>query len=210
MCAGGPKAIPQGVLAARSSGTQQLPAAATCQGCGNNSPQQLVAVRLGPVAPLQAKAAALPAPVPTLTRMLLAKLGLCLLHGFASPCPGPPASMAPVLSAEVRRVSPPAPSSQPCNPAVGGPAKSQLVHEVDAMGGEIGKMADRCYLQRRVLNRSKGPAVWALRAQTDKQEYARSLRRVLEETPNLEIREVGGVGGGGGRRVWEGVRRVES
>ena len=46
-------------------------------------------------------------------------------------------------------------SSQPCNPAVGGPAKSQLVHEVDALGGEIGKMADRCYLQKRVLNRSK-------------------------------------------------------
>jgi tRNA uridine 5-carboxymethylaminomethyl modification enzyme len=44
---------------------------------------------------------------------------------------------------------------QPCNPAVGGPAKSQLVHEVDALGGEIGRMADRCYLQKRVLNRSK-------------------------------------------------------
>ena len=44
---------------------------------------------------------------------------------------------------------------QPCNPAVGGPAKSQLVHEVDAMGGEIGKMADRCYLQKRILNASK-------------------------------------------------------
>ena len=47
------------------------------------------------------------------------------------------------------------PRSQPCNPAVGGPAKSQLVHEVDALGGEIGRMADRCYLQKRVLNRSK-------------------------------------------------------
>ena len=47
---------------------------------------------------------------------------------------------------------------QPCNPAVGGPAKSQLVHEVDALGGEIGRMADRCYLQKRVLNRSKVPA----------------------------------------------------
>jgi tRNA uridine 5-carboxymethylaminomethyl modification enzyme len=112
---------------------------------------------------------------------------------------------------------------QPCNPAVGGPAKSQLVHEVDAMGGEIGKMADRCYLQKRVLNRSKvrhmglapqgfamqhsisrcmtvglyliasclqGPAVWALRAQTDKLEYARVMRGVLESTPNLSIREV--------------------
>lgn len=47
---------------------------------------------------------------------------------------------------------------QPCNPAVGGPAKSQLVHEVDALGGEIGRLADRCYLQKRVLNRSKVPA----------------------------------------------------
>ncbi|KAG2499107.1 hypothetical protein HYH03_002692 [Edaphochlamys debaryana] len=83
---------------------------------------------------------------------------------------------------------------QPCNPAVGGPAKSQLVHEVDALGGEIGKMADRCYLQRRVLNRSKGPAVWALRAQTDKHEYSVTMRRVLEQTPGLEIREAMVVG----------------
>ncbi|EFJ44771.1 hypothetical protein VOLCADRAFT_121255 [Volvox carteri f. nagariensis] len=83
---------------------------------------------------------------------------------------------------------------QPCNPAVGGPAKSQLVHEVDALGGEIGRMADRCYLQRRVLNRSKGPAVWALRAQTDKHEYSRTMRRVLEEQQGLEIREAMVVG----------------
>jgi tRNA uridine 5-carboxymethylaminomethyl modification enzyme len=78
---------------------------------------------------------------------------------------------------------------QPCNPAVGGPAKSQLVHEVDALGGEIGKMADRSYVQKRVLNRSKGPAVWALRAQTDKHEYAQLMRSTLEQQPNLEIRE---------------------
>jgi tRNA uridine 5-carboxymethylaminomethyl modification enzyme len=83
---------------------------------------------------------------------------------------------------------------QPCNPAVGGPAKSQLVHEVDALGGEIGKMADRCYVQKRVLNRSKGPAVWALRAQTDKVEYSSVMRRVLEATPNLDIREGMAVG----------------
>jgi tRNA uridine 5-carboxymethylaminomethyl modification enzyme len=78
---------------------------------------------------------------------------------------------------------------QPCNPAVGGPAKSQLVHEVDALGGEIGRMADATYLQKRVLNASKGPAVWALRAQTDKLEYAAGMRRVLEATPGLHIRE---------------------
>ncbi|KAG0469430.1 hypothetical protein HPP92_016130 [Vanilla planifolia] len=78
---------------------------------------------------------------------------------------------------------------QPCNPAVGGPAKSQLVHEVDALGGEIGKISDRCYLQKRVLNSSKGPAVRALRAQTDKREYAMEMKRVIESTPNLFIRE---------------------
>lgn len=78
---------------------------------------------------------------------------------------------------------------QPCNPAVGGPAKSQLVHEVDAMGGEIGKMADRTYIQKRVLNASKGPAVWALRAQTDKVDYSRKMRVVIENEPNLSVRE---------------------
>ncbi|MEB3224259.1 MAG: tRNA uridine-5-carboxymethylaminomethyl(34) synthesis enzyme MnmG [Synechococcus sp.] len=78
---------------------------------------------------------------------------------------------------------------QPCNPAVGGPAKSQLTHEVDALGGEIGKMADRTYLQKRVLNASRGPAVWALRAQTDKREYAAVMKNIVENQENLGIRE---------------------
>jgi tRNA uridine 5-carboxymethylaminomethyl modification enzyme len=78
---------------------------------------------------------------------------------------------------------------QPCNPAVGGPAKSQLTHEIDALGGEIGKMSDRTYLQKRVLNSSRGPAVWALRAQTDKREYAQVMRRIVENQENLAIRE---------------------
>jgi tRNA uridine 5-carboxymethylaminomethyl modification enzyme len=78
---------------------------------------------------------------------------------------------------------------QPCNPAVGGPAKSQLAHEVDALGGEIGKMADRTYLQKRILNSSRGPAVWALRAQTDKREYAALMKGIVENQPNLVIRE---------------------
>lgn len=83
---------------------------------------------------------------------------------------------------------------QPCNPAVGGPAKSTLVHEVDAMGGWIGKVADRTYLQRRILNRSKGPAVWALRAQTDKKEYSEVMTRILNDRSvqpngNFDIRE---------------------
>ena len=78
---------------------------------------------------------------------------------------------------------------QPCNPAVGGPAKSQLVHEVDAMGGVIGRLADATALQKRILNASRGPAVWALRAQTDKRQYARQMLQLLQHTPNLSLRE---------------------
>jgi tRNA uridine 5-carboxymethylaminomethyl modification enzyme len=78
---------------------------------------------------------------------------------------------------------------QPCNPAIGGPAKSQLVHEVDAIGGEMGRVSDRTYLQKRILNASRGPAVWALRAQSDKREYAMTMRQVVENQENLFIRE---------------------
>ncbi|WP_413683452.1 tRNA uridine-5-carboxymethylaminomethyl(34) synthesis enzyme MnmG [Prochlorococcus sp. MIT 1011] len=78
---------------------------------------------------------------------------------------------------------------QPCNPAVGGPAKSQLVHEVDALGGIIGKLADLTALQKRILNASRGPAVRALRAQTDKRLYAHEMLKILQNTPNLKIRE---------------------
>ena len=78
---------------------------------------------------------------------------------------------------------------QPCNPAVGGPAKTQLTNEVDALGGEIGKVADRTYLQKRVLNISRGPAVWALRAQTDKREYAAVMKTTIENQANLSVRE---------------------
>ena len=78
---------------------------------------------------------------------------------------------------------------QPCNPAVGGPAKSQLVHEVDALGGVNGRLADATAQQKRVLNASRGPAVWALRAQTDKRQYARQMLQLLQHTPNLALRE---------------------
>ncbi|MCP4729499.1 MAG: tRNA uridine-5-carboxymethylaminomethyl(34) synthesis enzyme MnmG, partial [Roseibacillus sp.] len=78
---------------------------------------------------------------------------------------------------------------QPCNPAVGGPAKSQLVHEVDALGGVIGRLADATAIQKRVLNASRGPAVWALRAQTDKRHYSREMLQLLHHTPNLALRE---------------------
>ena len=101
---------------------------------------------------------------------------------------------------------------QPCNPAVGGPAKSQLVHEVDALGGVIGRLADATALQKRVLNASRGPAVWALRAQTDKRQYARQMLQLLQHTPNLALREamvtgleVDGAADGGGRIIGVGT-----
>tara|TARA_Y100001978_G_C23701369_1_gene441182 strand:+ start:2887 stop:4854 length:1968 start_codon:yes stop_codon:yes gene_type:complete len=78
---------------------------------------------------------------------------------------------------------------QPCNPAVGGPAKSQLVHEVDALGGIIGKIADETAIQKRILNSSRGPAVWALRAQTDKREYSKKMIEILQNTENLTLKE---------------------
>jgi tRNA uridine 5-carboxymethylaminomethyl modification enzyme len=76
-----------------------------------------------------------------------------------------------------------------CNPAIGGPAKSQLVKEVDALGGVMGLCADATYLQMKTLNASKGPAVRALRAQSDKAEYRDFARRLVESEPNLSMRQ---------------------
>lgn len=78
----------------------------------------------------------------------------------------------------------------PCNPSIGGPAKGNLVREVDALGGEMAKITDRTYLQVRMLNSSKGPAVQALRAQCDKKMYSMFMRQVLESTDNLDIKQV--------------------
>ena len=77
----------------------------------------------------------------------------------------------------------------PCNPNIGGSSKGHLVREVDALGGEMGKNIDRTFIQSKMLNRSKGPAVHSLRAQADKQAYSNRMRRVLEETENLTIRQ---------------------
>mmetsp|Transcript_24061 Transcript_24061/g.48587 ORF Transcript_24061/g.48587 Transcript_24061/m.48587 type:complete len:659 (+) Transcript_24061:1184-3160(+) len=78
---------------------------------------------------------------------------------------------------------------QPCNPSIGGPAKSTLVHEIDALGGWMGKITDRSYLHKRILNVSKGPAVWSLRAQTDKREYTEEIKKILDNSNNLTIQE---------------------
>ncbi len=77
----------------------------------------------------------------------------------------------------------------PCNPNIGGSSKGHLVREVDALGGEMGKIIDQTYLQSKMLNRSKGPAVHSLRAQADKQAYGNAMRRVLETTDHLTLKQ---------------------
>ncbi|MBQ5599646.1 MAG: tRNA uridine-5-carboxymethylaminomethyl(34) synthesis enzyme MnmG [Lachnospiraceae bacterium] len=77
----------------------------------------------------------------------------------------------------------------PCNPNIGGSSKGHLVRELDALGGEMGKVIDKTFIQSKMLNESKGPAVHSLRAQADKQDYTRTMRQVLENTDHLTIRQ---------------------
>lgn len=77
----------------------------------------------------------------------------------------------------------------PCNPNVGGSSKGHLVREIDALGGEMGKNIDRTFIQSKMLNGSKGPAVHSLRAQADKKDYSSRMRKTLENTPNLTIKQ---------------------
>lgn len=79
--------------------------------------------------------------------------------------------------------------NMPCNPSIGGTAKGHLVREIDALGGEMGKLADRTLIQSRMLNTGKGPAVHSLRAQIDRAEYRIEMKRTLEETKNLSVRQ---------------------
>lgn len=78
----------------------------------------------------------------------------------------------------------------PCNPNIGGSSKGHLVREVDALGGEMGKVIDRTFIQSKMLNESKGPAVHSLRAQADKANYSRTMRKVLQAQENLDIRQM--------------------
>ena len=78
----------------------------------------------------------------------------------------------------------------PCNPNIGGSSKGHLVREVDALGGEMGKVIDRTFIQSKMLNKSKGPAVHSLRAQADKANYSRTMRQVLENQENLDLKQM--------------------
>ena len=80
-------------------------------------------------------------------------------------------------------------ANMPCNPSIGGTAKGHLVREIDALGGEMGKAADACFLQSRMLNRGKGPAVYILRVQADRVQYHNYMKQVCEKQENLEIKQ---------------------
>ena len=77
----------------------------------------------------------------------------------------------------------------PCNPNIGGSSKGHIVREIDALGGEMGKNIDKTFIQSKMLNKSKGPAVHSLRAQADKMAYTSEMRKVLENTDHLTIRQ---------------------
>ena len=80
-------------------------------------------------------------------------------------------------------------ANMPCNPSIGGTAKGHLVREIDALGGEMGKAADKTMIQSRMLNRGKGPAVHSLRNQIDRQAYHRLMKKILEAQENLDIKQ---------------------
>ena len=80
-------------------------------------------------------------------------------------------------------------ATMPCNPGVGGPAKGHLVKEIDALGGEMARNLDRTFIQIRMLNLSKGPAVRAPRAQADKRFYSSAMKQALETTPHLDLKQ---------------------
>ncbi len=81
-------------------------------------------------------------------------------------------------------------ANMPCNPNIGGTAKGHLVREIDALGGEIGKAADKTFIQSKILNRAKGPAVFSLRAQVDRRQYQEEMKNILERQENLDIRQM--------------------
>ncbi len=97
----------------------------------------------------------------------------------------------------------------PCNPSIGGPAKGHVVRELDALGGEMARVTDRTFIQIRTLNTGKGPAVQALRAQSDKRLYAAAMKQVVEQQPNLYLKQAMVsellIGEAAGRRIVRGV-----
>ncbi len=114
---------------------------------------------------------------------------VCIVGGGHAGCEAALAAARNGLDTVMFTVSVDSIALMPCNPNVGGSSKGHLVRELDALGGEMGKNIDKTFIQSKMLNRSKGPAVHSLRAQADKQAYTRSMRKVLENTEHLVIKQ---------------------
>lgn len=117
------------------------------------------------------------------------KADICVIGAGHAGCEAALACARLGLSTVIFTVSVDSIALMPCNPNIGGTSKGHLVREIDALGGEMGKNIDRTFIQSKMLNRSKGPAVHSLRAQADKADYTKSMRNVLENQDNLVIKQ---------------------
>ena len=117
------------------------------------------------------------------------KVDVCIIGAGHAGCEAALASARLGLETVIFTVSVDSIALMPCNPNIGGSSKGHLVRELDAMGGEMGKNIDKTFIQSKMLNVSKGPAVHSLRAQADKAEYSHTMRKILEEQDNLTIKQ---------------------
>ena len=114
---------------------------------------------------------------------------VCIIGAGHAGCEAALASARLGLETVIFTVSVDSIALMPCNPNVGGSSKGHLVREIDALGGEMGKNIDKTFIQSKMLNISKGPAVHSLRAQADKADYSRAMRKVLENQEHLTIKQ---------------------
>ena len=117
------------------------------------------------------------------------KVDVCIIGAGHAGCEAALASARMGLETVIFTVSVDSIALMPCNPNIGGSSKGHLVREIDALGGEMGKNIDKTFIQSKMLNVSKGPAVHSLRAQADKAEYTREMRMVLENQDHLTIKQ---------------------
>ena len=117
------------------------------------------------------------------------KVDVCVIGGGHAGCEAALACARMGMETVMFTVSVDSIALMPCNPNIGGSSKGHLVRELDALGGEMGKNIDKTFIQSKMLNQSKGPAVHSLRAQADKSEYTRQMRKVLENQDHLTIKQ---------------------
>ena len=117
------------------------------------------------------------------------KVDVCVVGAGHAGCEAALASARLGFNTVIFTVSVDSIALMPCNPNIGGSSKGHLVKEIDALGGEMGKVIDKTFIQSKMLNVSKGPAVHSLRAQADKADYTREMRKVLENQEHLTIKQ---------------------